>query len=408
MKFYHRLRTKLVVIVCLVTIIPVMMTGMYAIRVATHTLTTQAVMEQMEQAKNLKEAMESLLASTKTDLLFLSQSPAMEDYLELRTVMLIPQSTKAEIQASEQAVTKVVQNVLEQKRQTLQREFLAFSRNHRLYSQVIYLDEMGLKVVRIEADGIRSEAAKSPTPTGLDYFKDTNYLGGKQVLVSPLELDREGQEIKKPYQPVIYYAINVNYKNSRKAGLIVLTVDANLFLKPLGETILIDQEGYFLNHPNCSQKCWGGPRDLKTGQNVDQEYPNLRPLLMNQDGNLTVGKLMIFHQKVFIPGSNQKWVLIIQSDAEKIFSSVKTFQRTFILIIGFSILVTLTFAWLFSARMTRSLELLTQAAEAISKGELMEHRIEISDQGEIGQLAQAFERMRISMLKSFERLRKPR
>ena len=63
-------------------------------------------------------------------------------------------------------------------------------------------------------------------------------------------------------------------------------------------------------------------------------------------------------------------------------------------------------AWVLSARITRPIEHLTHIAHAISQGELINNRVDIQDKGEIGQLAQAFERMRVSMIKSFERLRK--
>lgn len=408
MKVYHRLRTKLIVIVCVITCVPVLMTGIYAIQVSTQALTTQAIMEQIEQAKTLKNFIESFLASTKNDLLFLSQSPMIEDYLDLRMTMLTPLPRREDIQASEQAVSQALKNVLEQKRQTLEREFLAFSRNHRIYSQLAYLDEMGQEIVRIEADGLRNyviDPTKLKNKADVEPFKEASYLGGKQVFVSSLVLYRENQELQKPHRPVIRYAINVYYQNARKAGIILLTVDANLFLKPLGEMPLLDQEGYFVNHPD-SQKCWGGPQDLKTGYNVDKEYPNLRHTLLNQDGTLIIKNLTLVYQRIFVPGTTQKWTLLIPKDANKVLRSVTQFQVTFSIIFGSAMLIAFIFAWLLSTRITRPLEQLTHAADAMSKGELMENKLEIRDQGEIGQLAQAFERMRISMLKSFERLRK--
>jgi len=109
MKIHHRLRTKLIILFSIVTFIPALVTGIYAIQISSQTLRTQALTTQTIQAKTLANNITSFLTSVKGDLMFLSQSPVMKDYLNSNL-------SEAEL-----------------KRQALEQQFLAFSRNRRKY-----------------------------------------------------------------------------------------------------------------------------------------------------------------------------------------------------------------------------------------------------------------------------------
>jgi len=336
------------------------------------------------QAKTLANNITSFLTSVKGDLMFLSQSPVMKDYLRAN-------ASEAEL-----------------KRQALEQEFLAFSRNRRIYYQIRYLDETGQEIARVDSNSLTSRIIKRDKLQDKSqryYFKETIRLLANEIFVSPLDLNRERGQIERPFKPVIRYAINLYDNKNNKAGIVIINVDANQFIKPLGNIRLVNHDGYFINHPS-SEKSWGGPIDLDTGYNLQSEYPQWNLRILGQDGTLSTKRLTLSHKRVIVPGTFHNWTLIIQRDTQEILKSVTAFRLMFSLILIIAVLIALIVGWFLSARITRPIEHLTRMADAISKGEMISKSVEIQDKGEIGQLAHAFERMRISMLKAFERLRK--
>ncbi|KHD09010.1 hypothetical protein PN36_00185 [Candidatus Thiomargarita nelsonii] len=383
MKIHHRLRTKLIILFSIVTFIPALVTGIYAIQVSSKSLRSQALTTQTMQAKTLANNITSFLTNVKGDLMFLSQSPVMKDYLRAN--------------ASE----------AESKRQALEQEFLAFSRNRRIYYQIRYLDETGQEIARVDSNSLTSriiERDKLQDKSQRYYFKETIRLLANEIFVSPLDLNRERGQIERPFKPVIRYAVNIYDNKNNKAGIVIINVDANQFIKPLGNRRLVNHDGYFINHPS-SEKSWGGPIDLDTGYNLQSEYPQWNLRILGQDGTLSTKRLTLSHKRVIVPGTFHNWTLIIQRDTQDILKSVIAFRLMFSLILIIAVLIALIVGWLLSARITRPIEHLTRMANAISKGEMISKSVEIQDKGEIGQLAHAFERMRISMLKAFDRIR---
>ncbi len=411
MKIYHRLRTKLVVVFFIVTLIPALITGIYAIQVSSKSLRKNALATQTEQAKTLAHGITSFLSVVRGDLLFLSQSMPMKDYLSLRAAIALSQSEpQAETMPpdSEKLALQTFHNILDKKQQNLEQEFLALSRNRRIYYQIRYLNETGQEVVRVDFDGLRTQVIpqdKLQDKSNRYYFKKTVRLSGKQIFVSPLDLNREKGQIEVPYKPVIRYAINVYDDNRKKAGIVILNIDASQFLKQLDKVRLVDNEGYFFNHPD-PEKSWGGRSDLNTSYDLEKEYPQFANKILGQQGIISNRALTLSYLRVSVPASPHFWTLIIQRDTGEILKSVTEFRATFTFILIIAILIALIFALFFSAKITRPIEYLTRIADAISKGELLDNRVEIKDKGEIGQLAHAFERMRVSMIKSFERLRR--
>lgn len=417
MRIFHRLRTKLILMLTLVTLLPVITTGIYTFYVYNNALRTQSFLKPTQDAKALKNMVESFLATTKSDVLFLSQSAPIINYLSLRSAVLSSKAQKQDADApappsgSDDAALQAAQNALEQKQEVIEQELLAFIRNRGIYYQIAYLDETGQELVRVVSDGLRNrsvEPDKLQNQSDSDYFKETMRLAGKQVYVSPLGLHRTDEDkFEMPHRPVIRYAVNVYYENARKAGMVVCVIDANQFLKLLGGTLLVDEDGYFLNHPD-SQHRWGGTADLDTKYNLEKEYsPETAKQLIGQVGTLNFETLTLFSDVIYVPGTSQHWTLISQRDTAEVLNNELVFRTKFSFLLGTTLLITLMLTWWFSVRISRPFEQLSQLADAVSKGEQLEKRIEIKDQGEMGVLVQAFERMRISMVRSLDRLRNP-
>lgn len=415
MKNRRRLRTKLMAIMALITILPALTSGILALLIYGDTLKQQVFINNTTEAEHLQNTVDSLLTTIKNDVLFLTQAAPLLDYLSTRA-----RKSSADNQnqsedptvppGTEKSASQALTNVLERKLQTLEQEFLAFSRYHGLYYQLIYIDETGQEMVRVMIDGSRiklSEREKLKNQSQQDDFKQTMMLSGKQLLISPVHLSRTQGQLESPLKAVIKYAANVYYENERKAGIIVLTVDANQLFRGLeSHSYLVDQNGFFIVHSE-PKICWGGPADLNTKYTLADEYPEFAKSLLGQDNIVNIDTVSLFSRVIRLPNSSQQWTVITSRPTTEAFKDLWRFRLIFAGILLLSITLMLLLAWWFSRRVTRPLEELLQIAELVSTGEKLDKRIEISALGEIGELVQAFERMRISLLKSFDRLRKP-
>ncbi len=412
MKLFQRLRTKLILTMAFTTLVPTVACGVLVFWMYRDTLQTQARLAYTENAKDLKSSVEVFLAPTRSDLLFLSQSVTLTDYLTLHDVLQTSTFQKIEDvtipPGSQEGALQAGQNALEQKRQLMEQEFLAFLRNRNIYYQLAYLNEVGQEIVRVVSDGLKNKTIEPNRLQNLsetELFKEATRLSGKQIFVSPLELYRDLGRLETPYRPVIHYIVNVSYGNGRKAGVVIATVEANQFLKLLGEVRLVNELGYFLNHPD-SQKRWGGPMDLDTKYHLEREYPTLAKQILGQEGHFATPQMTLFTQIIYVPGASQHWTLIIQRDTSEVLHQWIIFRNLFGGIVGGTLLIVILFQLWWSVKISRPFEQLIQQADTISKGEQMDKPISIKATGEIGQLVDAFERMRVSIVKTFDRLNK--
>lgn len=397
MRFYHRLPTKLMLAFTIFSLVPAILIGIYANNYFNKTLFKQTVNQQMYQVQILKNHLETLFSMIEGDLSFLSQCRPMREYLVLQTALLESESQHLPFIREAEPVAR---NILERKLKAVEQEFLTLARHRKIYHQISLLDEVGQEKLRIDSNGFRSWAVDYrylQNQSQQDWFK--NILARQPVLVSPLNLSQQPEEIKTPPKPIIRYALNTYSPTQKKAGTLTLQVDANQFLNPLGSAFLVSADGYFLHHPN-SNKSWGNEQDLNTGYHLTQEYPTLAKTILATNGTSQTAEATLYYQHINLPGSSQRWILIVQ---ENLTDFSQEFFLFISLILATTLLLIFIFTLLWSGQMTRALEQLTQVAETFSKGEWMEQPITIKNKGEIGRLARSMENMRSNMIKFFER-----
>ncbi len=389
MKLYQRLRTKLTLGFLVVTLLPATIIGSYAIRISSDALRERELNHQIERLKTLKYQIETFLASAQSDLIFLSHSQPLSDYLTKRSQT--PDSLSVELA-----------------RQAVEQEFLAFSQSRKIYYQVRYLDETGQEIVRIDADGQsqfwKIDLTKLQNKADRYYFTNTMRLPDQELFVSSLDLNQEGGRIEVPYRPVLRYAINVYYPDKRKAGIAIANIDAKQFLQYMGETWLIDAEGYYLAHPQAN-KCWGSQRDLKTGASLTQDYSELAiEILGLSEGNLHTNDVTLFFQRITVPGLGY-WTLVRQQPTTDLLNSVITFQITFGIILLIALLLALAISLLFTHSITHPIESLTTFVKQVQSGE--RHLRMVDDRkDEIGQLEKGLNAMLNAINSSEEALQK--
>ncbi|TXH37022.1 MAG: PAS domain-containing sensor histidine kinase [Rhodospirillaceae bacterium] len=176
--------------------------------------------------------------------------------------------------------------------QALEREYLSFAENRRLYDQVRLIDARGREVVRVDAAG---GGYKLVPPDRLQdksdryYVTDTLKLSPQEVYVSPFDLNIEGQKVETPYKPMIRVAVPIFDENGATGGLVILNYLGQRLLdriRPLkgklaggNDVWLANDQGYWLIGPHPEQE-WSfmfpGQPQYTFGQNYPAAWQQAR------------------------------------------------------------------------------------------------------------------------------------
>lgn len=391
MKFYHKIRNKLLFGFILMAVLPAVVVGTYSVKVSSASLLTQELNSQKQVVASQFRNISSFLSNTRSDVEFLAESIPLRQYLRSR-------------QSDRQGKSS------EPLRLAVEQELLAFAKSRRIYYQMRYIDETGQEIVRIDTDpaGVTAPVPqdKLQNQASRYYFSETAKLPAGSVFVSPLDLNRERGEIEKPHKPVIRYGIPLRYPDGENAGILITNIYAAGFLSNLGKVMLVDGDGNYLSHPDPA-KAWGSKRDLGHGANLKTDFADIAAQIIDgaKEGAISTVDKVITHMSVPVPGSRVEWTLVLDQPTDLLLASVRKFQTTFWGILAAALAVAIGLAVYIDSRITRPIELLTDRAEKVSMGELLDE-VRIDDKGEIGQLADAFERMRVSMVRMIELVRR--
>jgi CheY-like chemotaxis protein/signal transduction histidine kinase len=353
MKFYQRIRTKLAIGFLLVAFISGLIMSIYAKQLTTQVVYERERLYQFTRLKNLKTNLENELIAIQKDLIFLTQSQILKQYLNL------PSSGR---QLEEGTLTTL--------QQSLGQEFIALITNRNLYYKISYLDEDGQEVVQVDND---QGVPQISSPTQLQnkayysYFRKSIRLPQQGILVLPPRLEREQGKIVVPHQPVIHYATPVIYPDGRNAGILLITVDVNQLLQIVEDAWLVDAEGYYLAYVKAN-KCWGGPNDLNTDYQLSQDYPTLASMITEQtEGHWRNGEVSFSFQRVNALQLGTL-TLIIQWSNPDIVPSISFFSFYFGILLLIIIILTVVIFNVFNQMITYPLERLIQIVEQVRRG----------------------------------------
>ncbi len=385
---------KLAVAFMIVVLLPLLGTGLYGNWITSKILTERGIEAATADLEVRASRIESYLAGIRGDLFYLSEMDLLHDLLAGR----------------EKGDARLIADL----RNTLGTQFALFARTHPQYYQIRYIAEDGQEFVRVNA---RYGFVEIVPQSGLQwkyrryYFQETMRLGKGEVYMSPVDLNREYGRLEIPYTPVVRYATPLFFPSGRRAGILILNLYADEFLRFVyegrhrQEMVLVDQDGYYMVHPNPA-KTWGHPWDRGTGHRLHIDYPRHWPeLLAPQTGVVTTLSEVIVHMPIFPDTTNPEryWVLLHIQPKSRALAPVLTFRLTAGGILMLAILVSLFMATILAHDISAPLRLLTERVRRLGRGEHVPP-LPITSNDEVGELARAFEEMEAALRQHMERL----
>ena len=383
------MRNKLVMASAVATVPPLIALGWYGGNRVEQILRTDGLQRLEARISGLSARIERYLAGIDGDLLLLADTPALAQYLL----------------ASDSGDTALIDAA----RKNLSLAFVRLSEIRGSYYQIRYFDSSGGERLRVDRDKdvtvVVAPDRLETRRTSADFTAALKLPKG-EVMISPVELNREKGTLEDTPRPILRYSTSVFDNTSRRRGVLIIGVAVDPILKLVasapepGETLLVaDAGGAYLSHPN-SQKLFGGERDLATGENLSKDYPELGPKvlaateLLKEEGkdSLTLAK------PIPIPGVTQGGlgVLVDQMPAEILYARASGLRTVFNWLTLLALLLALIVGILVSRWLTAPIVKLTEAVERMSKGDL-DSPIESVSDDETHQLASAMERLRKSM-----------
>jgi methyl-accepting chemotaxis protein len=237
----------------------------------------------------------------------------------------------------------------------------------------------------------------------LKNYSDREYV--KQVLAG----QEIGQQVligKVKPVPLHCFALPIEQQVNQLAGIITqcATLEtiseyiANFKIGDSGYAILVDNKNRLI--------ATGGDRNRVVGQL--QDFSSHPALELSSDGEVSILSYEGNKQAMLTKSLNYGWRLIVQQDFAEAYSGYNTAQKNSFIISIPTMCFTLAVSLFSSLSIARPIKNLTQAADNISKGNLLEYIPGEDRYDELGDLARAFSRMTSSVSLAIRRYRKVR
>ena len=231
-------------------------------------------------------------------------------------------------------------------------------------------------------------------------------LQNNEVEISSITLNEVDNKIEVPHRPILDITTPIFLSNDEQLGFLKITYDMQDFLHELsqsasGKMITIDNDGYFLDHPDKS-KVFGNK--LGTNINYFTEQPELKDNLETMDSKFHYDEdeqeYRIWN-KIFYDNNDTSryWVLLSVTTEKELFLSVEQLRSNVQLIMIPFLAITIVVTIIISRHMSKPIEVLTEKILKIKKVRVRD-LINIKGNNEISQLGNAFNKMTKSLSQS--------
>lgn len=392
---FSRIQNKLIAAFILVLVIPLLIVGFYSYQTTRNVLLKNEIGRNWSQGSAQAKNISSLLERIMSDILYWSRD---ENLLNLMEVKQSKQADKFK-KATDEIVLALIET----------------AKKEGIYNQIRYVDEYGDEIFRIQNE---NHTLRTVPPEALekniqaDWYTEVMRLNESQIYVSPLQLNKIAGKVETPHRPVIQYGTPLYHLDQKRAGVLLVTVEANHFLSGMARTAgegssnyLIDHEGFFMVHP-VKEKCWG--RDLNTQITVKSELPAVAEAIGGTEaaGAFVEGENLVTFSRFYPPGQMQmRWNLVTATPLAQVIAPVYRFTSIFLMLSLAALIGAIVLAVFLARGISAPLLHLSDVADQISRGDLAAE-INVKSPDEIGQLAESLKRMSASLESAIVRLRK--
>ncbi len=288
--------------------------------------------------------------------------------------------------------------------------FEAFLMNNPEYLRVRYLDERGDEMVRVDARGggiafVRGAGLRNRSR--YPCFSEAVKLGRKEIYSSDVNLDREDGRILEPQRPVFRLAVPVHDARDRVRGVIAIDLDARTLFAVASSSkagltkFVINQDGYFISHPDRSRELGF---DLGFAYTIRDVHPEIAAQLPSRAADAVIHRkhnhIVAYRTIRFDPRDAKRfWAVVLEQPESVAFASINEARDRMVVIGLFIVVSSLVAIQVIARRMVVSpLGILARTANRLAGGD---HTVRVPDErivgDEIGDLAVAFNSMASSI-----------
>ena len=322
-RFFQKLSTKFLVLLFLSAMLPVSIVGLYGILSSSKAFTELALTKIDNESASSAQNIANFLDNFRNEVLFLTKVPPVQGIVRARAGGGIDRKDNSTYEAWVNRLNIIFGGIMQDKP---------------YYLKLRYIDENGNEMVRLDAvnKSIRILPKKElQNVKNTDYFIQTLKLGNKKFYVSPVTQNRESDGVNKSSQLVIRCSTPVFNTAGQVKGVLVADVSAQAFLKDIEsvnssksqQAFLVNQEGYYLSHPN-QQKEQGF--ELNNAK-LDQDYPRkfVEQILTEKQGHIyeNTDRIISYQSVPLNQGDDNRLVVIHQSPKDVVFNSVSSFRN---------------------------------------------------------------------------------
>ena len=377
------IRTKLLVAVMLVVLVPLLGTALYGNWFTGNIIKDEVIRSTHDELRRRSQQIETFLDGINNDVRYLAHLNSLNEYLD--------------------AAAGDRPAAMERWRRQVEQDFLIFSSSHPSYYQVRYLDASGQEIARVDTG---SEGAVIVPEDRLQdksdryYFIEGAQMAPGDIYISPLDLNREHGQLEQPLHPVIRYVTPV-YRNDVFRGVVVVNVEGDTLLKFVqspqsqdGLLAMVDQQGYYLSHPDPAKR-WGGPTDMDTGESLRRDYPDVSDdVLSGRPGDVVSDDEVFIFTPVYywLHHPERYWVILRVEPVQALLAPLFEFRITAGLILVAAIIIAFLLTYLLARNFTRPLLALEQGVQKMARGDFS-GELPVQSNDEIGQLTRSFNEM---------------
>lgn len=376
------IRTRVLVLYYLVIVTSVSVVGYYGYINASNSIREEAAEDVHDITDKAANDIDTFLQTIPKDLQFISQSPALKQYLYWKYLGVKRKANFWHFRTMD--------------------NFQSFLMSTNFYYQLQFLDINGEEKIKLSHDRETGRVSFQSSDEMQDeltkpYFYETIKLKQNEFYVSKFNILREDTQIRKASIPVIDFATPVIGDNKVTYGVIVLSVYAESFMSIIqvieGRSDiyyhLISPDGRCFYHEyirNDQLHLFGSEA------NFQENFPSAYNELKNKSAGIIAERGQVFSFTRIYPNSQDKknyWMLIGQIDQNKAMAKL----NQFIYIFGAIFAIVLGLAFIGSRYTVNEfispLRRVTLQLQRLAKGEIVKEPIHYKAEDEILQILES-------------------